>query len=57
MRVHGISLWVVPENTAARRVYEKLGFVEEGRKREAFRREGKWYDMLLMSVLEGELIG
>lgn len=55
MRVHGVSLWVVPENTAARHVYEKLGFVEEGRKREAFRRDGKWYDMLLMSVLEGEL--
>jgi RimJ/RimL family protein N-acetyltransferase len=56
MRLHGISLWVVPENTAARHVYEKVGFVEEGRKRESFRRDGKWHDTILMSLLEGELI-
>jgi RimJ/RimL family protein N-acetyltransferase len=56
MRLHGISLWVVPENTAARHVYEKVGFVEEGRKRESCRRDGKWHDTILMSLLEGELI-
>jgi RimJ/RimL family protein N-acetyltransferase len=56
MRLHGISLWVVPENEAARHVYKKLGFVEEGRKRECFRRDGKWYDFILMSLLEGELV-
>jgi RimJ/RimL family protein N-acetyltransferase len=56
MRLHGISLWVVPENVSAIRVYEKVGFVAEGRQRESFRRDGKWHDMILMSLLEGELI-
>jgi RimJ/RimL family protein N-acetyltransferase len=32
-----------------------VGFAEEGRKREAFRRDGKWHDMILMGLLEGEL--
>ncbi|MGC7100160.1 GNAT family N-acetyltransferase [Amycolatopsis lurida] len=57
MRLHGISLWVVAENTGACHVYRKLGFVEEGRQRERFFRDGRWHDMILMSVLEGELIG
>jgi len=61
MRLHGISLWVAAENTGARHVYQKhvyqkVGFVEEGRMREAFRRDGKWHDVILMSLLEGELI-
>ncbi|MBB5139178.1 RimJ/RimL family protein N-acetyltransferase [Thermocatellispora tengchongensis] len=55
MRLHRISLWVVAENTAAIRVYEKVGFVREGVRREAFRRGGKWHDFVLMGLLEGEL--
>lgn len=55
MRLHRISLDFVAENTAARRVYEKVGFVEEGRVRECFRRDGRWHDMILMGLLEGEL--
>jgi RimJ/RimL family protein N-acetyltransferase len=55
MRLHRIALTVVAENAGARRVYEKVGFVEEGRMREAFRRDGKWHDNILMSLLEDEL--
>jgi RimJ/RimL family protein N-acetyltransferase len=55
MRLHKISLTVVTENRAARRVYEKVGFVEEGRLRQTFRRDGQWYDMFTMGLLEGEL--
>ena len=55
MRLHRISLTVVAENTGARKVYEKVGFVEEGRIREAFRRDGKWYDRIIMGLLEGDL--
>jgi RimJ/RimL family protein N-acetyltransferase len=55
MRLHRIDLWVADANTAAIRVYEKVGFVEEGRARDTLRRNGKWHDMLLMSMLEGEL--
>jgi RimJ/RimL family protein N-acetyltransferase len=56
MRLHQITLWVVADNARARRVYEKVGFVEEGRQRQTFRREGRWHDLILMGLLEGELI-
>ncbi|ASO21472.1 RimJ/RimL family protein N-acetyltransferase [Actinoalloteichus hoggarensis] len=55
MRLHAVSLSVVAENEAARHVYRRLGFVEEGRIRDGFRRDGRWHDMILMGMLEGEL--
>jgi RimJ/RimL family protein N-acetyltransferase len=55
MRLHKISLTVVTENHAARHVYQKVGFVEEGRLRQVFRRDDQWYDMFTMGLLEGEL--
>ncbi|HEV7626618.1 MAG TPA: GNAT family protein [Streptomyces sp.] len=55
MRLHKISLDVVTENHAAHHVYKKVGFVEEGRLRQVFRRDGQWYDMFTMGLLEGEL--
>ncbi|GAA3533641.1 GNAT family protein [Amycolatopsis ultiminotia] len=56
MRLHLIALWVVAENERARHVYRKVGFVEDGRHRECFRgNDGKYHDMYLMSLLEGEL--
>jgi len=55
MRLHKISLTVVTENHAAHRVYQKVGFVDEGRLRQVFRRDGQWYDMYTMGLLAGEL--
>ncbi|GGO62355.1 N-acetyltransferase [Nonomuraea cavernae] len=55
LRLHRIELWVADENAAAIRVYQKVGFVEEGRARDTLRRNGRWHDMVLMSLLEGEL--
>ncbi|GHG23506.1 MULTISPECIES: GNAT family N-acetyltransferase [Amycolatopsis] len=56
MRLHQITLWVVAENEAARHVYRKIGFVEEGRHRESFiDADGERHDMILMSMLKGEL--
>lgn len=55
MRLHRIRLTVVTENHAAHHVYKKVGFVEEGRLRQNFRRDGQWYDMYTMGLLEGEL--
>lgn len=56
MRLHQITLWVVAENEVARHVYRKVGFVEEGRHREAFvAADGRRHDMILMSMLKGEL--
>lgn len=55
MRLHKISLAVVTENHGAHHVYRKVGFVEEGRLRQVFHRDGRWYDMFTMGLLEGEL--
>ncbi|WP_232827657.1 GNAT family N-acetyltransferase [Jiangella endophytica] len=55
MRLHRIQLWVADANASAIRVYRKLGFVEEGRARDTLRHDGRWHDMVLMSLLEGEL--
>jgi RimJ/RimL family protein N-acetyltransferase len=57
MRLHSIALWVVAENAAAIRVYEKAGFSVDGRRRHSFRRDGKWHDHLIMTLLEGEPTG
>lgn len=57
MRLHMITLWVVAENERARHVYRKVGFSEDGRHREAFvAADGKRHDMILMSMLKGELV-
>ncbi|MGW5055136.1 GNAT family N-acetyltransferase [Actinokineospora sp. NPDC004072] len=56
MRLHSIELGVVDDNDRARHVYRKVGFVEEGRLRQAFRRDGQWHDVYLMGLLEGELV-
>ena len=55
MRLHKITLTVVTENHAAHHIYQKVGFVDEGRLRQAFRRDGQWYDMFTMGLLENEL--
>lgn len=55
MGLHRVMLWVVADNTAAVRAYQQAGFVEEGRRREAFRRAGKRYDFLMMGLLSPEL--
>ncbi|MBF8188814.1 GNAT family N-acetyltransferase [Nonomuraea sp. K274] len=55
MGLHRVTLWVVAGNTAAVRAYTKAGFVEEGRRREAFRARGERHDLLMMGLLESEL--
>jgi RimJ/RimL family protein N-acetyltransferase len=52
--LHRIQLTVAPFNPAGIRAYEKAGFAEEGRRREAVWHDGRWYDEVLMSVLEHE---
>jgi RimJ/RimL family protein N-acetyltransferase len=49
-------LRVYAENQRAKRAYEKAGFVEEGRLREAAYRQGKYDDVIIMSVLRSEWI-
>jgi RimJ/RimL family protein N-acetyltransferase len=49
--LHRISLEVYVFNPAARRSYEKIGFVVEGRARDALRWDGTWTDAVLMAML------
>jgi RimJ/RimL family protein N-acetyltransferase len=49
-----IYLRVLETNKRAIRAYEKAGFVHEVRMRQAEFRNGKYIDMLMMSILRGE---
>jgi ribosomal-protein-alanine N-acetyltransferase len=44
----------VPENSASRRVMEKLGMSHEGRLRQTQRYKGRWWDTLVYGMLEDE---
>ncbi|MBP1772140.1 MAG: putative acetyltransferase [Holophagaceae bacterium] len=46
-----IELEVRADNQRAIRLYERMGFVQEGRLRQAFRLDGASFDALLMSLL------
>ncbi|KAK0728664.1 acyl-CoA N-acyltransferase [Lasiosphaeria miniovina] len=52
--LHCISLAAFDFNPGALALYRKLGFVEEGRNRDAVYFERKWHDIILFSILEGE---
>lgn len=56
MRLHAIELSVVAENESARAVYRKVGFTEDGRLRDGARQDGRWHDLIIMTLLEGELV-
>ena len=50
-----ISLEVLSTNTIAKNLYNKLGFVEEGTKRQDVYKKGKFVDSIIMSILKTEL--
>jgi diamine N-acetyltransferase len=54
LHAHRFFLDVYEDNARARHVYESLGFVYEGVMREAARRNGNYFNMHLMSILESE---
>lgn len=54
LNLNRVSLRVFANNTRAIRCYEKVGFVEEGRLRQAYYRDGEYIDILWMSVLRSE---
>lgn len=51
---HRLWLDVREDNAPARRIYERFGFVVEGREREGVRTESGYLDTLHMSMLEQE---
>ena len=54
MEYNRVWLMVADFNIVAKNLYTKLGFVYEGRQREALYREGAYLDYLLMSILRKE---
>ncbi|MFF4045164.1 GNAT family N-acetyltransferase [Streptomyces chartreusis] len=52
--LHRIQLDAYGHNPRALRVYEKVGFVVEGVRREADFRDGQWLDWVMMAVLDHE---
>src|SRR5690348_10010385 len=52
--LHRVALTVFAFNDRAIRSYQSVGFVLEGRAREAIWREGRWWDEIAMSILDSE---
>ncbi|KAK0614244.1 acyl-CoA N-acyltransferase, partial [Immersiella caudata] len=52
--LHLIGLQAFGYNPDVIRLYKRLGFVEEGREREAIPFERKWWDTVHMGMLEHE---
>ena len=51
-----ISLTVLDTNDRAIHLYQKVGFVEEGRLRQAQYRDGQYVDLIAMGILRHEFI-
>ena len=54
LNLHRVHLRVYSFNERGMRSYKKLGFVEEGRQREALFRHGAWHDVVVMAILQHE---
>jgi diamine N-acetyltransferase len=54
LNLNRIFLRVDEDNQGGIRAYEKAGFVQEGRLRQAIYREGQYHDVLIMSVIRTE---
>jgi RimJ/RimL family protein N-acetyltransferase len=54
--LHRIALSVFAFNARAIRSYQSVGFVIEGRAREAIWREGRWWDEISMSLLDSDWV-
>ena len=56
MNLHRISLRVFSFNNRAINLYEKLGFQQEGKSRESIYRNGKWHDIIHMSIIQNKYV-
>jgi RimJ/RimL family protein N-acetyltransferase len=54
MEYNRVWLMVADFNIRAKNLYTKMGFVLEGRQREALYRFGSYHDYLIMSILRKE---
>ncbi|KZO94637.1 acyl-CoA N-acyltransferase [Calocera viscosa TUFC12733] len=56
LNLHRISLNFFGTNGAAKRVYEKCGFVHEGLKKKVFWLDGQWVDEGLMGIVDEDYL-
>ncbi len=52
--LHRLALVTLENNVPAINLYKKLGFIEEGRERQAIFREGKFLNLVCMGILAEE---
>jgi RimJ/RimL family protein N-acetyltransferase len=57
LNLHSIYLNVYSTNPRAKKAYEAAGFVQEGVQREAVFKDGRFIDLILMSILQSEWKG
>ena len=57
LNLNRVYLKVFAQNKRAVHLYEKVGFLHEGRWRQAEYRHGRYHDMLWMSILRDEWHG
>ena len=56
LNLRRIQLEVLEYNLVAQNLYKKMGFVEEGRKREAVFKDGKYVDEIIMGLLREDYV-
>ncbi len=56
IHLNRIELTVLEDNEIAKRVYSKIGFKQEGIKRNAIFKNGDYINMIIMSILKNEFI-
>lgn len=54
LNMHRVELTVLDDNKRAIHLYEKVGFVKEGTKRESNYKQGKFVDMHMYAILRDE---
>lgn len=54
LNLRRLQLDVLEYNQTAQKLYQKIGFVEEGRKRKAVFKNGKYVDEIIMGLLREE---
>jgi RimJ/RimL family protein N-acetyltransferase len=52
--LHRVAYHIPAPNDAALHAYKKIGFVEEGRLREAVYRDGKYHDQIVLGMLSSD---
>jgi RimJ/RimL family protein N-acetyltransferase len=55
LNLHRIELEVFTDNARAIKSYEKIGFAKDGVRRAAMWKDGAYRDLMVMSVLPGEI--